>query len=141
MLVSVDQWRGEVGNFNNQVASNFLSCAYDICSAYRKLMSVISSLFLASLFMSIINPFLLKSSYIFHSFRVRNILVSFLYLIIWYDFAAWPITFLILLSGDIETNPGPNFWTKFFNLPLEFKRYFSPQFYQNSSSDCLRFSS
>ena len=30
-----------------------------------------------------------------------------MYLIIWYDFAAWFRPFLILLSGDIETNPGP----------------------------------
>ena len=30
-----------------------------------------------------------------------------MYLIIWYDFAAWSIPFSILLSGDIETNPGP----------------------------------
>ena len=50
---------------------------------------------------------MLKSYYKFHSFRVRNVLVSFLYLIIWYDFAAWSIPFSILLSGDIETNPGP----------------------------------
>ena len=122
------------------MVSNFLFCTYDICSAYSKLMCSLCLACVAMFFQTIINPFLLKSSYIFHSFRVRNILVSFLYLIIWYDFAAWPITFLILLSGDIETNPGPNFWTKFFKLPLEFKRYFSPQFYQNSSSDCLRFS-
>ena len=30
-----------------------------------------------------------------------------MYLIIWYEFAAWSISFSILLSGDIETNPGP----------------------------------
>ena len=57
-------------------------------------------------FQTIINLLLLKS-YKFHSFRVRNVLVSFLYLIIWYDFAAWLMPFLILLSGDIETNRGP----------------------------------
>ena len=110
MPVSVDQWRGEVGNFNNRVASNFLFCTYDICSAYRKLISVMCSLFLASVvmfFQTIINLFLLKSYYKFHSFRVRNVLVSFLYLIIWYEFAAWSIPFSILLNGDIETNPGP----------------------------------
>ena len=56
---------------------------------------------------TIINPFLLKSYYKFHSFRVCNVLVSFWYLIIWYDFATWSIPFLILLSGDIEMNPGP----------------------------------
>ena len=68
------------------------------------------SLFLASavmFFQTIINPFLLESHYKFHSFRVRHVLVSFLYLIIWYDFVAWSMPFLILLSGDIETNPGP----------------------------------
>ena len=68
------------------------------------------SLFLASVimyFQTIINHFLLKSYYKFHSFRVRNVLVSFLYLVIWYDFAASSMPFLILLSGDIETNPGP----------------------------------
>ena len=110
MLVSVDQWRGEVGNFNNRVASNFLFCTYDICSAYGKLKSVMCSLFLASVFMffqTIINLFLLKRYNKFHSFRVRDVLVSFLYLFIRYDFAAWSIPFSILLSGDIETNPGP----------------------------------
>ena len=49
----------------------------------------------------------LKRYYKFLSFRVRNVLISFLYLLIWYDFAAWSRPFLILLSGDIETNPGP----------------------------------
>ena len=68
------------------------------------------SLFLASVamfFQTIIKPFLLKSYYKFHSFRVRNVLVSFLYLIMRYNFAAWSIPFSISLSGDIETNPGP----------------------------------
>ena len=145
MPVSVDQWRGEVGNFNNRVASNFLLCIYDICSAYRKLISVMCSLLLASVIMflqTIINLLLLKNYYKFHSFRVRNVLISFLYLIIWYDFAAWFWPFLILLSGDIETNPGPKpiSGQKFFNLSLEFKQYFNPQLHQNFSSDCLRFS-
>ena len=54
---------------------------------------------------TIINIPLLKS-YKFHSFQVRNVLAPFLYLII-YDFATWSRPFLILLSGDIETNPGP----------------------------------
>ena len=108
-IAFIDQWRGEVGNFNNRVASNFLFCAYDICSAYKKLISVMCSLFLASIMFiqTIINLFLLKSYYKFHSFQVHNVLVSFLYLIIWYEFATWSIPFLILLSGDIETNPGP----------------------------------
>ena len=110
MSVIVDQWRGEVGSFNNLVASNFLFCTYDICSVYRKLISIMCSLFLASVamfFQTITNPFLLKIYYKFHSFRVRNVLVSFLYLIIWYDFATSSIPFSLLLSGDIETNPGP----------------------------------
>ena len=110
MPVSVDQWRWGIGNFNNRVASNFLLCTYDICSAYRKLISVMCSLLLASVSMflqTIINLLLLKNYYKFNSFRVRNVLISFLYLIIWYDFAAWFRPFLILLSGDIETNPGP----------------------------------
>ena len=50
---------------------------------------------------------MIKNYYKFHSFRARNVLIFFLYLIIWYDFAAWFRPFLILLSGDIETNPGP----------------------------------
>ena len=67
------------------------------------------SLLLASVMFlqTIINLLLLKIYYNLHSFRVRNVLISFLYLIIWYDFAAWFRPFLILLSGDIETNPGP----------------------------------
>ena len=110
MPVNVDQWRGKVGNFNNRVASNFFLCTYDICSAYKKLISVMCSLLLASVIMflqTIINLLLLKNYYKFHSFRVRNVLILFLYLIIWYDFAAWFRPLLILLSGDIEMNPGP----------------------------------
>ena len=75
MPVSVDQWRGEVGNFNNRMTSNFLFCTYDICSAYRKLISVMCSLFLASVvmfFQTIINLFLLKSYYKFHSFDITS---------------------------------------------------------------------
>ena len=131
MPVSVDQWRGEVGNFSNRVASNFLLCTYDICIAYRKLISVMYSLLLASaavFLQTIINLLLLKNYYKFHSFRVRNVLISFLYLIIWYDFAAWFRPFLIILSGDIETNPGPkpisgqSFSICHWNL----QQYFSP---------------
>ena len=70
--------------------------------AYRKLISVMCSLLQASVICSF------------------NLLVSFLCFIIWYDFAIWSRPFLILLSGDIEAN----LWTKFFNLSLEFKRYF-----------------
>ena len=63
------------------------------------------SLSLASAVMfihSIINLLLLKS---YHCFWVWNVLVSFLNLIIWYDFSAWCRPFLILLSGDVEGNP------------------------------------
>ena len=101
MPVSVDQWSGEVGNFNNRVASNVLLCTYDICSAYKKLISVLCSLFLASVIMflqAIINLLLLKNYYKFHSFRVRNVLISFLYLIIWYDFATWFRPFLTIFQ-------------------------------------------
>ena len=45
---------------------------------------------------------LLKSYYKFHSFRAQLVLVSFLYLIIWYEFAAWSRP-----NGHIETNPDP----------------------------------
>ena len=119
MQISVDQWREKVENFNNLVASEFLHCTYDICSAYRKLTLVICSLFLA----------IFHSFAKFHSFRVHNILVSFLFLLIWYDFAAWSWPFLILLSGDIEINPGPKAVSgqSCFNFSLEFKQYFSAQ--------------
>ena len=119
MPVNVDQWRGEAGNFNNRVASNVLLCTYDICSAYKKLISVMYSLLLASVIMflqTIINLHLIKNYYKFHSFRVRNVLISFLYLIIWYDFSAWFRPFLILLSGDIETNPQQSFSICHWNL-------------------------
>ena len=55
---------------------------------------------------TIINLIFLKSYYKYHSFQVRNILVSFLYLIMWYNFAAWWRPFFILLSGDVKTYPG-----------------------------------
>ena len=106
----------------NSVVDSFLMCSLLLASAIVFLQTII-------------NLLLLKNDYKFHSFR--------------YDFAAWFSLFLILLSGDTETNPSPkpldkiqvqNLWTKFFNLSLEFKQYFSPQLHQNFSSDCLRFS-
>ena len=76
---------GEVGNSNIRMASNFLFCTYNICCAYRKLILVMPLLFLASVvmfFQTVINLFLLKSYFKFHSFRVHNVLLSFLCLII-----------------------------------------------------------
>ena len=73
------------------MASDFLLYKYDICSAYRKVLPTMYSLFVASAIMiiqTIFNLTLLKGDYKYHSFRVRNVLVSFLYLIIWYEFAA-----------------------------------------------------
>ena len=54
---------GSIGNFNNRVASNFLLYTHDICSACRKLISVMCSLLLASailFFQTIINLLLQK---------------------------------------------------------------------------------
>ena len=84
MPVSFDQRRVEVGNSNNQVASSFLLCTYDICSTYRKLISVMCMARVIMFFQTIINLLLLKSYDKFHLFRVCNVLVTFLYLIIWY---------------------------------------------------------
>ena len=143
MPLSVDQWKGEFRNFNNRVVSNFLFCSYDICSAYRKLISVMCSLFLASVvmfFQTIINLFLLKSYNEFHPFPVRNVLVSFYV----FNYMVWLCRMGIIILDIIkwwywdESRSKAYLWTKFFNLPLEFKQYFSPQFYQNFSSDCLR---
>ena len=66
MPVSVDQWREKVGNFNNRVVASFLLCTYDIFSAYRKLISGMCSLLLASViifFQTIINHFFAKKLY------------------------------------------------------------------------------
>ena len=89
MPLNVDQWRGkEVKNFYNWVAANFLVCTFEICSVYKKLRSAMDLLFLKSAIMfiqTIVNLLLLKLYYRYHSFRVANVLVSFSYLIIWYD--------------------------------------------------------
>ena len=105
------------------MALNFLLCRYDIYGARTKLISITHSLFLANVimfFQTIINLLLLKSYYMFHSFRVRNVLISFLYLIIWYDLIVWSRPFLILLSGDIDkvwaTISEQSFWICHWNL-------------------------
>ena len=114
----------------NQVASNFLLCKYEICSANRKLTSTMYFLFLASVIMfnqTIINIVLLKGYYKYQSFRVRIVLASFLYLFIWYDLAACCRPFLILLHGDIHINPGPksistkNVSISYWKLDINFK--------------------
>ena len=122
---------------------NVLLCTYDICSAYRKVISVMCSLLLESVvifFQTIINLFLLKSYYKFHSFRVGKVLVSFLYLIIWYDFAVWSMPFWILLSGQIERNPGPKLISRqsFSICHRNLSSISDHNFTKNFSSDYLR---
>ena len=128
------------------MASNFLLCTYDICCAYTRLISVIWSLFLASVirfFQTITNLLLLKIYYKFHSlfhfFQVLNDLVSFLYLLVWYDFAAWSRPFLMLLSGDIETNPGPKLISGQSFSICHWNLNSVLQLHRNFSYDCLRF--
>ena len=48
-------------------------------------------------FRQLLNLLLLKSYYKYQFFRVRNVILSFFYLIICYDFAAWCRSFLVVM--------------------------------------------
>ena len=106
---SVDHWRGwgrGVRTFNDRVASNLLLCTYDICSTYRKLISVMCSLFLISVimfFQTIINLLLLKSYYkiLFLSLQCFGILFVLNYMV-WLCRLAETILNIIIYASFIS---------------------------------------
>ena len=110
MSVSVDQWRGEIGNFNNRIASNLLLCRFHLNNVYKFLFPVLCFLFvvivcvllwkcLANLLKFFPKHQLRKLRFEFHHKSL-----SCLCLAILSNYLTWLIT-IILLSGNIEINP------------------------------------
>ena len=112
MLVSVDQWRGGIGNFNYRIASNLLFCTYHFENIFKILLPLFCFLFVlvvCMIFRKCLNALLNFSPK--HQFRnlrfeFHHKLLSCLYLAILSYYLTWCIS-TILLFGDIEINPGP----------------------------------
>ena len=102
MSVIVDQWRGEIWNFNNRIASNLLLCTYQFNNVYKILLPVFYFL--------IVVMTLLKFSPK-HQLRKPRLefyqkLLPWLYLATLSNCLTWCIT-IMLLPGYIEFNPCP----------------------------------
>ena len=112
MSISVDQWRGEIGSFNNRIASNLLFCTFHLNNAYKFLFPVLCFLFVVIvcelLRKCLINLLKFSSKHQLRKlrFEFHHKLLLCLYLAILSNYLTWFIT-IILLSGDIEINPGP----------------------------------
>ena len=110
MPISLVQWRGEIGvfygkfqvPFNCSVAArSYASISHNFC--FSKLLTLILITFFSGIFLSyhkkvngnvfMIKPYIRSVTYFLITWRLIKY--------IWYD--SW----IIILSGDIETNPGP----------------------------------
>ena len=108
MPVSIDPRRGEIGCFINHIASIFFYSSYDVRISVNNLLPVLSFLLIV-LFCVLLR----KCSLIRITFcaklrlgRSRRAISSLFYVFILIYYLRW-CSSLILLSGDIETNPGP----------------------------------
>ena len=108
MPVSIDQWRGESDCFINRIASNFFYCSYDARISPNNLLHVLSFLLIV-LFCVLLRKCSLIRITFFAKLRLgrsRRAISSLFYVFILIYCLRW-CSSLILLSGDIETNPGP----------------------------------
>ena len=117
MLSSVDQWRGEIGNFNNRIASNLLLPAYHLNIFYKFLFPVFYFLFVVIVCV-LLRKCLINLLKFFSENQLRKLcfefhhkLLSCLYLAILRNYLTWFIT-IILLSGIQKS-------IQFLNLVLE----------------------
>ena len=108
MPVSIDQWRGEIGRFIDLIASNFFFCSYDARISYNHLLPVLS-FFLIVLFCVLLRKCSLTWITFCAKLRLRRSrrAVSSLFYEFISTYCLWWCSSLILLSGDIKTNPGP----------------------------------
>ena len=112
MSVIVDQWRREIWNFNNRIASNLLLCAYQFNNVYKILLPVFYFLLVVIacvLFRKCLITLLKFSPK--HQLRKPRLelskkLLPWLYLAILSSYLTWCIT-IMLLPGYIEFNPCP----------------------------------
>ena len=107
MPVSIDQWKEEIGCFINRIASNFFFYSYDSRISFKKLPPVLRFLLIA-MFCIIFR----KCSLIWIAFCAklvlgisRHAISSLFYVFILIYYFPW-CSSLILLSGDIKTDPG-----------------------------------
>ena len=108
MSVSVDQWRGKIGNFSNRIVSNLLFCTYYFNNIDKSILPVSCFLPIETacvLFRKYLNTLLKQNK--FQKFRLEFLkLLSCLYLAILSNYLTWCIS-IISLSSDIKINLGP----------------------------------
>ena len=117
MPVSIDQWRGgKIGCFINRIASNFFFCSYAKISL-NNLLPVLSFLLIVLFCVLLRKCFLIRITFCakLRFGRFRRAISSLFYVFILVYCLRW-CSSLILLSGDIETNPGP---TRVGNLEIK----------------------
>ena len=106
--ISTDQWREKIGCFINCIASNLFFCSYNARIPFKNLLPVLSFL-LTVLFCILLRKCSLIWIIFFSKTSSRNILscsivAFYVFTLIYY--LLW-CSSLILLIGDIKTNPGP----------------------------------
>ena len=108
MPVSIDQWRGEIGCFINLIASNFFFCSYDARISLNNLLPALSFLLIVLFCVLLRKCSLIRITFCakLHLGRSRRAMSSLFYVLILIYYLQW-CSSLILLSGDIETNPDP----------------------------------
>ena len=107
MPLSIDLWRGGIGCFINQIASNFFFCSYDASISFNNRLPVLSFLLIV-LFCVILQKFSLIRITFCAKLRLgrsRRAISSLFYVFILIYYLRW-CSSLILRSGDIKTNPG-----------------------------------
>ena len=116
-MVNLNQYRGTVGTFTNRIYSHkrtlslgrlcqntfFLNCAFPFCN-------------ISLIFVLIITVFLTLKSNSYRSTKYFHTL-SFLVTIIMIWSLLWLYSILILLSADVELNPGPK-WASTRNISI-----------------------
>ena len=108
MPVSTDRWRGEIGCFTICIASNSFFCSYDARFSFKNLLRVLNSLLIV-LFCILLRKCSLIWINCCAKLRLgtsRHAISLLFYVFISIYYLLW-CSSLILLSGDIKTNPGP----------------------------------
>ena len=111
MLVSLAQYRGEIGLFYNRVIAPDLCCMFSITNFMFLLVKNLPMLLLG---LALIISLLLRQFSEFFELQSRSkFIITSLNKIIFFAVAViladnlWHVFSLINLSGDIEENPGP----------------------------------
>ena len=108
MPVIIDQCRGKIGCFINRIASNFFFCLYDTRSPSENLLPV-SDFLLRALFLCTSSKYFLIWVRFCTKLRleISRYTISLLFYMFFQIYYLLCCSSLILLSRDINTNPGP----------------------------------